>query len=623
MSRLFNRVNRQPFTQHLHQFQNKTHWGQLDREDENLKILSSAQGIVAGINYDVGDTIRAGEVVVVTELMKMLTENRAPCSGILKVLHVNPSDMVEEGDLLFEIEENADSRSSSSGPSEPAQHPAQAELEQRRRMISDEGRQDRVARRHALGNRTARENLNDLVDQGSFSEIGAHALAAQHSTHDLDTLIDRSAADGVIVGTGLVDGAPVAVLIVDYTVMAGTQGHFHHKKVDRIVELAHRRKLPLIMYPEGGGGRPNDIDAHLVSIAQLELTTFQRLAGLGGVVPVIAVVNGFCFAGSAAFAAVADIIIATQNASIGMGGPAMIEGGGLGSFAPEDVGPASMHARTGAIDVLCEDEAEATATAKRLLALLNGTSAEPVSVPDGNLDASVPADRRSAFDMRNVILKVVDLNSFIELKKTYGSNMIIGLASLDGKPIGIMANSSQAMGGAIDGDAASKAADLFDLCETHKIPILSFVDTPGFMVGPEAEETGQIKPIGNLFKNGARFSHPVICVVVRRAYGLGAMAMAGGGMHASDLTLAWPQGEFGAMGLEGAVRLGYREQLAAIEDDDARANELDRLIAGLQERGRALNAATFFEIDDVIQPNETRNRVISAFAAISVGKSKP
>ncbi len=440
-------------------------------------------------------------------------------------------------------------------------------------------------------------------------------MAAQRSRLSEGELIDRSAGDGVIVGTGCVEGKPVAVIAADYSVMAATQGWFHHHKVDRILQIAHRRNLPLVIWPEGGGGRPNDVDTQNLAIAWLSVTSFRELSRLANTVPVIAVVHGYCFAGSAAFAAVADIVIMTEKASLGMGGPAMIEGGGLGSFAPETVGPAEVMASSGVAQIVVPDEARGTGTACELLSLL---SADVVMGECGDqtvLRSLMPRNRKTVLEIENIISTLVDQGTFRELSGAFAPNMRVGLARVDGMPVAVLASDSSTIGGAIDGPAAAKATWLFELAQKHSLPIVSLIDTPGFMVGPDAEATGQAKEIGDLFRAGAALTVPMAAVVLRRAYGLGAMAMAGGGLQAADLCIAWPTGEVGAMGLEGAVRLGARSQLDKISSGEEREAEVKRLVGELEQRGRALNAAAYFEFDDVIDPAETRDRILQMLTA--------
>lgn len=584
-----------------------------------MNVLAPRSGHITKILVGVGDPIDLGQPLALSELMKMITEIPAPAGGKISAIHVAENDVIEEGQLLFEYDAaHVDEEREAPSREGVGTKDLTKELDQRRHALSDAGRAERIAKRHQQKGRSARENVADLFDPGSLNELGGHVLAAQRASHDPDALIERSSADGVITATGTIGGVPAAAMIVDYTVMAGTQGFFHHKKIDRLLDVVSQRNLPLILYPEGGGGRPNDVDAFKIAVAQLEIMTFKNLARLKGTVPIVAVVHGYCFAGSAALAAMADIIIATQAASIGMGGPAMIEGGGLGVFHPSEVGPAAMLLERGVVDVVCADEKEATQIAKCVTAWLSGNQENAVDPPDhSDLDAQLlPKDRKTVFDVRAVIGKIFDDDTFLELKSGFAPNLIAGLAWLDGKPCGVLANFSGHMAGAVDGLASQKASFLFELCQARNLPMVSLIDTPGFMVGPEAEKTGQIAPIGQFFTVGARFDPPLIAVVMRRAYGLGAMAMAGGSLHAADTTLSWPSGEFGAMGIEGAVRLGNRDALAAIEDETARREAFEAMVEALYEKGKALNAAAFFEIDDVIKPSETRARLIAVLNSI-------
>jgi len=581
-----------------------------------IVVRAKAQCAVASVDVATGETVAKGTTLATTELMKMVSEHIAPMSGRVLQVHVAAGDLVAEGDPLVTLDQlnDADTRGGQRIATE-TDHPALAELQLRRAAISDEGRSDRVARRHATGGRTARENILDLLDENSFSEIGAHVFAAQRSRLSEEELIERSAGDGIIVGTGTVNGKPVAVIAADYTVMAATQGWFHHHKVDRILQIARRRKLPLVIWPEGGGGRPNDVDTQNLAIAWLSVTSFRELARLANAVPVIAVVHGYCFAGSAAFAAVADIVIMTEGASLGMGGPAMIEGGGLGAFAPEAVGPSLVMAENGVAQIIVKNEAEGTAKAKELVSLFSGENSDGTAPDTKNLRKLMPPDRKTVFDIRRVVRTIADRGSFLELEAKHGQNIVSGFARVQGHPICVLANDSAHLGGAIDGIAASKAERLFNLAQKHNLAIVSLIDTPGFMVGPEAEATGQAREIGGMFRAGAALTVPLIAVVLRRAYGLGAMAMAGGGLQAADLTIAWPSGEVGAMGLEGAVRLGARAHLETIKDETKREAEVKRMVGELEQRGRALNAAAHFEFDDVIDPAETRERIVQALTA--------
>jgi acetyl-CoA carboxylase carboxyltransferase component len=425
-------------------------------------------------------------------------------------------------------------------------------------------------------------------------------------------------------GTAAVGGRPVAVMSYDYTVLAGTQGIQNHRKTDRLFELARRERLPVVIFAEGGGGRPGDTDT--AAVAQLDVTTFRLLAELSGQVPLVAIVSGYCFAGNAALAAACDVIIATEGSSLGMGGPAMIEGGGLGVVAPAEVGPMSVQVPNGVVDVLVPDDAAAVAAARAYLGYVTGSAAPPAGhggrahddcAAHGDqrvLRHLVPENRVRAYDVRPVIETLADQGSVLELRAGFGAGIITALARLDGRPVGVIANNPRHLGGAIDGDAADKATRFLQLCEAHAVAIVSLCDTPGFMVGPEAEKTATVRRFGAMFIAGARLTVPLCAVVLRKAYGLGAMAMAGGDLKAPLLCVAWPTGEFGGMGLEGAVRLGFRKELAEITDPAARQQRYEQLVAEYYEKGKALSTAAAFEIDDVIDPAQTRRVLTETLA---------
>ena len=400
----------------------------------------------------------------------------------------------------------------------------------------------------------------------------------------------------------------------DYTVLAGTQGHMNHRKTDRLLELVRRERLPLVMFAEGGGGRPGDTDT--TSVGGLDVPTFRLTAALSGQVPLVAVVSGYCFAGNAALAGAADVIIATPEASLGMGGPAMIEGGGLGVVAPDEVGPMSVQVPNGVVDLLVPDEAAAVMAARRYLSYVGG---RPASVPAEHADQRVlrhliPENRVRSYDVRPVVEALCDTGTVLELRAGFGVGVLTALARIGGYPVGLLVNNPRHLGGAIDGDAADKATAFLGLCEAHRLPVVSLVDTPGFMVGPEAERTAIVRRFGAMFVAGARLTVPVCAVVLRKAYGLGAMAMTAGDLRRPAITVAWPTGEFGGMGLEGAVRLGYRKELEAIEGPVARRARYEDLVAEQYTRGKALSTAMAFEIDDVIDPASTRDVLTGVLA---------
>ncbi|MEM8933272.1 MAG: carboxyl transferase domain-containing protein, partial [Acidobacteriota bacterium] len=465
-----------------------------------------------------------------------------------------------------------------------------------------------------------------LVDEGSFVEYGRAAVAAQRARRPLEALRVETPADGVITGLATInagtfgaEAAGAAVAINDYSVLAGTQGYFHHAKIDRLLAIAGKRSLPVVMFTEGGGGRPGDVDVTTV-IAGLMVPTFATWAGLAGRVPRLAVANGYCFAGNAALFGSADITVATRSSWIGMAGPAMIEGGGLGRFHPKEIGPIEVQAANGVVDVVVEDEAEATDVARRLLGYFQGAEAPGVGTRwtagrQETLRDALPADRRFAYAARPVIERLVDDGSFLELRRDYGGSVITGLGRIEGRSIGLLANDTQVLGGALDAAAAEKAARFLQLLDAFDLPVVSLVDTPGFMVGPESETEAAVRRMSRLFVVGARVEVPWVCVVLRKGYGLGAMAMAGGSFARPDMTVAWPWGEFGGMGLEGAVRLGFKRELDAAEDDEARQALFDELVAKLYDQGKAIETAAFLEIDAVIDPADTRRVITSVLTS--------
>jgi acetyl-CoA carboxylase carboxyltransferase component len=493
------------------------------------------------------------------------------------------------------------------------------ELRRRRALTEDAARADAVERRRAAEGRTARENVEDLVDSGSFVEYGRFAIAAQRGRRELKELIERTPADGLVAGTARVNGelfgerAACAVLSYDYTVLAGTQGALGHRKKDRLFELIERMRLPTVFFAEGGGGRPGDTDYPVVSA--LDVRAFALWARLSGLVPRIAVVAGRCFAGNAVIAGCSDLIVATENVSLGMGGPAMIAGGGLGDVDPDEVGPIEMQTRNGVVDVAVADEAEAVAVTKQLLGYFQGPRAD-WSAPDQTaLREAVPKRERRAYNVGPIIETLSDEGSVIFLRERFAPEMVTALGRLDGRPVGFIANNTMAMAGAVTSEGADKAARFLQLCDAFGFPVISLVDTPGYMVGPDAEATGLVRRASRLLVAGGALGVPLLAVVLRRGYGLGAQAMTGGSLHEPLLTVAWPGAHLGPMGLEGAVRLGMRKELDAIEDEEAREQRVREVTAAAQENAKALNAAQLFEIDDVIDPSETRGLLTATLSA--------
>jgi acetyl-CoA carboxylase carboxyltransferase component len=510
---------------------------------------------------------------------------------------------------------------------EPMRADLQEVIERHSRGL-DKQRPEAVARRRKTNQRTIRENIRDLCD-GHFMEYGALAVAAQRQRRTIEDLTSRTPADGVVAGIGQVnsslfgeDRARCMIIAYDYTVLAGTQGFFGHKKKDRMLRLAHEQRLPVVLFAEGGGGRPGDIDADGVVVAGLDLATFAMFAKLSGRVPLVGIVSGRCFAGNAVLLGCCDVIIAAQNANVGMAGPVMIEGGGLGVFKPEDIGPMDVQTKDGVVDIAVADDAEAVAVARKYLSYFQGTVSQWKAADQRLLRNMIPEQRRYVYDVRAIIKTIADTDSFLELRPKFGPEMITGFIRIEGKPFGVIANNCKYQAGAIEAEGADKAARLMQLCSAHGLPMVSLVDTPGFMVGPEVERRAQVRHVCRMFVVGSHLTVPFFTVFLRRGYGLGAQAMAKGGFHEPFFAVAWPTGEFGGMGLEGAVRAGFRKELEAVKDPQEREALYEKLVALAYERGKAINMASYLEIDAVIDPADTRRWITEGLKAAPVERTE-
>jgi acetyl-CoA carboxylase carboxyltransferase component len=564
-----------------------------------------------------GDTVAAGQPLVILEAMKMEHELRADCALCVTELLMAEGDTVMENDLLLRgtaaaLAESAAPLTAHAGPNSGPRPDLQRVMD-RHALTLDAARPEAMAKRHAQGQRSAREFIAAVCEPGSFIEYGALAVAAQRSRRSEEDLKINTPADGLVAGIGQVGTGPAVVMAYDATVLAGTQGMRNHQKTDRLLGVALAQKLPVLLWAEGGGGRPGDVDMPIV--AGLHVGTFAALARLSGKVPLIGATGGRCFAGNAALLGCCDIVIATRASNIGMGGPAMVEGGGLGVFKPEQIGPSGVQHANGVIDVLVDDEVQAAAVARQALAYFQGTCATAEAPDPFALRDVVPENRLRAYDSRAAVTGLADVGSVLWLRDGFGRSVHTALARIQGRPVGVMANNPQHLGGAVDADAADKLTRFMRLCDAHGLPLVSLVDTPGFMVGPEAEATGLVRRVGDLFVQAARLRVPFLCVVLRKGYGLGAMAMAGGGFHAPLFNVAWPTGEFGAMGLEGAVRLGFRKELQAASEGAEREALFERLLAQQYAAGSAMNMAATLEIDAVIDPADTRRWVLQGLQA--------
>jgi acetyl/propionyl-CoA carboxylase alpha subunit/acetyl-CoA carboxylase carboxyltransferase component len=578
------------------------------------------QGTIISIAVAAGKAVRAGDPILIMESMKMEHVITAPISGFVRAIAVSEGDTVFAGHALAFIEA-ADLAGGAPEAEEDIDldyiRPDLAAVIERVAATLDAGRPHAVALRRKTGQRTARENVDDLLDPGSFIEYGSLVVAARRKRHSLEKLIQQTPADGMVMGLGRVNGkdfgdemARCAVMAYDYTVLAGTQGAYNHRKMDRLIEIAERYRLPTVFFCEGGGGRPGDTEGGGFTRG------FEYWARMSAVAPLLGITSGRCFAGNASVLGCCDVIIATKGSNIGMGGPAMIEGGGLGIFRPEEIGPVAVQQPNGVIDILAEDEADAVRIGKKYLSYFQGTLAGWTCADQRMLRRAIPENRVRVYDIRRLIEILADTGSVLELRPKFGATMIAALIRIEGRPLGLVANNPKVLGGAIDSDGSDKAARFLQICEAFDIPVLSLSDTPGMMVGPEVEKTALVRHCSRLFIIGANLTVPLLSVVLRKSYGLGALAMTGGSYPASVFAVAWPTGEFGGMGLEGAVKLGYRNELAAIADPAEREAKFDEMVAAAYEQGKALNYASSYHIDEVIDPADTRRWIVGTLRTV-------
>ena len=604
--------------------------------ENTIAVSAPMQGTIVSIDVHEGELVRKGQQLFVMEAMKMEHVIRAHTSGIVRQIAVAERDAIFEGHPLAFIEE-AEVETVEAAEAEKVDldriRPDLAEVYERHASGLDAERPEAVARRRKTHQRTARENVADLCDPGTFVEYGALVLAAQRRRRALDDLMKNTPADGLVAGIGRVNGdlfddsrAQCIAMSYDYTVLAGTQGQQNHRKKDRLFEIAAKLRLPVVFFTEGGGGRPGDTDG--LWLSGLDVPAFHYWGKLSGLVPMVGINSGRCFAGNAALLGCCDVVIATANSNIGMGGPAMVEGGGLGIFRPEDIGPMSVQVRNGVVDLPVADEAEAVRVAKKYLSYFQGAVGRWECADQRLLRGIIPENRLRIYDVRAVIETLADTGSVLELRRHFGLGMVTALVRIEGRPLGVIANNPTHLAGAIDSDGADKAARFMQLCDAFDLPLLFLCDTPGIMVGPEIEKTALVRHAARMFIVGANISVPFFTIVLRKGYGLGAQAMAGGSFKTPIFTVSWPTGEFGGMGLEGAAKLGYRKELEAVNEPGARKKLFEEMVARMYQQGKAVNSASHFELDDVIDPVESRGWILTGLRsapppAPRTGKKRP
>ena len=599
-----------------------------------VPVRTAMQATIVSCEVQPGDEVLAGQELVVLNAMKMEHVVKAPASGTVAEINVAAGDAVLEDSVLLVIEEGGvegDAAKTALDVDLDVPRPDLAEVLRRRALSTDASRGKQVAKRHAQGGRTARENIYDLADDDSFTQYGSLAVGqGLHGT--VDELLDYAPSDGLVMGLGHVNGhlfpesrSRCVLMSYDYSVLAGSQGGMNHKLMDRMFQTADKLQSPLVLFTEGGGGRAGGGSrnarpgqggsAQISGGGGLNTPSWNLLSRLSGRVPVVGVNAGFCFAGNAVLLGCCDVIIATENSSIGIGGPAMIEGGGLGVYSPEEVGPMSVQIPSGVVDIAVKDEAEAVQATKKYLSYFQGPLPTWETNDQRRLRHVIPENRLRVYDIRELIDIVADKDSVLELRPGFGTAMVTSFIRIDGRPLGVIANNPAVLSGAIDSDAADKAARFMKMCDAFQLPLLLLCDCPGIMVGPEVEKTGLVRHAARMFVIGANIKVPSYMVILRKAYGLGAQAMGGGNHRLPAFVVAWPTSEFGGMGLEGQVKLGRRAQLEQIEDLTERQAAYERMVAAAYDRGKGLNAGHVFEVDDVIDPADTREWIVAGMKA--------
>ncbi len=589
-----------------------------------VAVPAPLQGMLISMSVAWGDMVRKRQPVAIMEALKMEHVILADVAGVVREFALEIGDTIFEDTPIMFIEPQEVEGEYESGETIDldAIRPDVAEVQHFHQLTTDEARTEATAKRHDAGKRTARENITDLCDPGSFFEYSPIVTATRYRNDTFEQLEERvikTAADAMVMGVGRVNGdlvgsdnARCIAMSYDYTVLAGTQGGKNHQKQDRMFGVAKKARLPVVLYTEGGGGRTHGGPRsgggpQAGSVGGLNVRTWRELGKLSGLVPLIGVNSGYCFAGNVVLLGACDVIIATKDSSMGIGGPAVIEGGGLGAYAPGEVGPISIQQPNGVIDILVEDEIEATAAAKHYLSFFQGRVTDWTANDQRVLRHIVPENRRAVYDIRKIIETLGDAGSMLELRPKFGVSMVSAFIRIEGRAVGVIANNSNSpTGGAIDSDGADKASRFMQLCDAFDIPVLSLVDTPGNMVGPEAERTALIRHCGRMYVAGANITVPFFVVVLRKSYGLGALAMSTGSFDETFFSISWPTGEFAGMGLEGSVKLGRRAELEAITDLAERKARYDKMVDDAYAWSKALNAATVSEVDDVIDPADTR-----------------
>jgi len=575
----------------------------------SIGLVSPIQGTIVQVAVGVGDQVRVGQLVAVVEAMKLQHDIKADKSGLVCAVSMSAGDVVREGyPIVFiqemDIEGDATETAAALDPNH-IRGDLQEMMDRKQRTL-DQAHVDLVADWHAKGRRTARENIADLLDSDSFREYGP--LAAGQT------------AGGVVLGVGSVNGdlfgdeySRVVVAAYDAMNPSGTRNTLGEYKQDRTYELSRRYRLPVVLFSEGMG-RLGNYGRKNAGFTNIDTTMFAEFSKLSGLVPLVGVNTGDCFDGNAALLGCCDVIIATENSTIGMGRPDMIE---PGSYTPKDVGAMSFQFPNGVVDILVKDDAAAVAAAKRYLSYFQGPIDQWEARDQRWMRHIIPEDRVRTYDVREIIYTLADEGSVLELRRDFAIGIITALIRIEGKPVGLVANNPIHLAGAIDSEGADKGTRFLQLCDAFDLPVITLMDCPGIMVGPDHESQALVRHSVRMFNTGANLTTAMFGVVIRKAYGLGVQAMCGASSIVPFFTVAWPTAEFAGMNIDGGVKLSSRRELMAIEDPEERKKAYERKVAQAYEGARAVNSGgNAYGIDDIIDPADTRSWIIRGLKSL-------
>ena len=485
------------------------------------------------------------------------------------------------------------------------------DLNERRAELELGGGKDRMDKQHQSGKLTARERIASLVDKNSFEEIG---LFARHRATYFGMNGKELPADGVVTGCASIDGRQVHLASQDFTVVGGAAGETHCSKIAEMMGMSLKTGSPFIFINDSGGARVQEGIDSLDGYARV----FYNNVMLSGTVPQIAIICGPCAGGAAYSPALTDFVIQTQQARMFITGPQVIKQvTGEDVSAEELGGPQSQMNASGVVHLVAKDDAEALALCRRLLSYMPSNNLEdPPRLPfssrvksDSEMNAVLPVDPKVAYDVREVVRRVVDNQDFFEIQPGFAPNLVIGFGRLQGRPVGIVANQPSVLAGVLDINASDKSARFVRFCNAFNIPLLTFVDVPGFLPGVEQERGGIIRHGAKLLFAYSAATVPKITVVLRKAYGGAYIAMCSKGLGA-DRVLAWPTAEIAVMGAEGAAEIVFRREIDAAYDQAARRKEL---VEEYRETfANPYVAAGRRMVDDVIDPADTRKHLAMA-----------